>query len=148
MSDEIYQRAIYFLSRREYSRAELRRKLAAYSEDEAAIEAVLERLQTGNLQSDARFSESLVSAKAKNYGSLRLMDELRRKGVDADTAAEYLPTAEDELARAVAVLHKKFGLADTGLAMKQKYCRFLAYRGFDSDVVYRAVKVFIAGDSD
>ncbi|MDO5686607.1 MAG: recombination regulator RecX [Neisseria sp.] len=145
--DEVMLRAMNLLARREHSRTELRRKLAVHCEDADLIEDVLQELHRRHLQSDERFSESLINSKAKNYGSLRLAEELRRKGVDSATAAAYLPDTDSERQRALAVLQKKFRQPENTLAMKQKYYRFLAYRGFSADVVSRSLKVWLSGDS-
>ena len=50
--------AIQMLSRREYSRAELARKLQQKSFQPDEIDACLDRLEEQNLQSDERFAES------------------------------------------------------------------------------------------
>ncbi|MBR2250984.1 MAG: RecX family transcriptional regulator [Neisseriaceae bacterium] len=63
---DLYNKALNYLARREYSRLELQCKLAPYSDNQDDITAVLDRLSERNLQSDERFSESLFTANKIN----------------------------------------------------------------------------------
>ncbi|MBA5828025.1 RecX family transcriptional regulator, partial [Escherichia coli] len=57
-------RALGYLSRREYSRTELARKLAPYVGEDESVEPVLDALEQEGWLSDARFAESLVHRRA------------------------------------------------------------------------------------
>ena len=77
------ERALRHLARRDHSRAELARKLAAHgSADE--IEAVITRMGELGLQSDTRYAETFVRGKAARFGLSRLRNELSRRGVDRE----------------------------------------------------------------
>ena len=65
-------RALEYLSRREMSKLELKRKLAPYAEDEAEIDAVLAEFADLNWQSDERFTESFMNSKSRKHGRMRL----------------------------------------------------------------------------
>lgn len=133
-------RALDILSRREISRAELKRKLAPYAESEEEVEKVLNEFAERNWQSDQRFTEVFVHCKSRKYGSRKLKQALLDKGIDADTAQTFMPSETEELEAAQNVLLKKFKHPPTDLAEKHKYMRFLAYRGFDMDTINRAIK--------
>ena len=90
-------RALDILSRREISRVELKRKLAPHAESEEELERVLAEFAERNWQSDERFVEAFVHSKSNRYGSLRLKQSLAAKGIDADTAREFLPDAYSEI---------------------------------------------------
>src|SRR5690606_7790419 len=62
-------RAIAYLSRREHSRLELQRKLAAYSDDAAQIEAVLDELKAQHWQSDERYAEANARRQETLHGT-------------------------------------------------------------------------------
>jgi regulatory protein len=147
-------RALQWLSQREHSRIELRRKLmrAARLRDEAAaaeagasdraaeVETLLDWLTEHRYLSEARFVESRVHARAARFGQRRIAQELSQHGasLDVDTA-QRLRASEFE--RAQALWARRFGsepAADAALRAKQM--RFLAGRGFASDVIYRVVK--------
>ena len=125
-------RALQLLTRREYSRAELKAKLAAGEED---VDAVLDRLQAENLLSDRRYAAQRILARASRYGNGRLRQELRQRGVDDDDIAVALPEAGDEAERCRAIWVKKFGRPPQSAEERAKQMRFLQYRGFSGDAI-------------
>jgi regulatory protein len=141
MSNELRQKAIRLLARREHTRAELTRKLASYGTPEA-IAGVIAELQAAHLQSDIRAAESYVRSHADRLGSLRLRQDLKTRGVtsdlvDAQLAPGVLP---DELDRARTVWHKKFSDAPADAREWARQARFLQTRGFASDIIRRLLK--------
>jgi regulatory protein len=138
-------RAIGYLSRREYSRVELARKLAPYVEEGDDPDALLDALEREGWLSDARFVESLVNRRASRVGSARIMSELKRHALD-DALVETVGAQlrENEFARAQAVWRKKFGTLPQSPAERAKQARFLAMRGFSSGTIVKLLK----GDDD
>lgn len=141
MSNELRQRAIRMLARREHTRAELARKLAPHgTADEIA--AVLAEMQTAQLQSDSRAAESYVRSHAHRLGAARLRQTLRTRGIageliDKELAESSLP---DELERARAVWRKKFENAPANAQEWARQARFLQSRGFAGDIIRRLLK--------
>src|SRR5262245_38117702 len=83
--------AIKLLSKRDYSTAELRRKLLSrYGE---APEAVIQHLTMKRFLDDRRFAEAYVSSRKKR-GMLRLKLELEARGVAPDVVTETLVNGE------------------------------------------------------
>ncbi len=147
-------RALQWLSQREHSRIELRRKLmrAARLRDDAAaaavsasdraaeVETLLDWLTEHRYLSEARFVESRVHARAARFGQRRIAHELGQHGatLDADTAERLRAS---EFARAQALWARRFGAEPAAdAAVRAKQMRFLAGRGFASDVIRRVVK--------
>jgi len=148
MSNELRQRAIRLLARREHTRAELVCKLAAHGTAEE-IDAVLGELQASHLQSDSRFAASYVRSHAARLGATRLRQTLKTKGVtkdliEAQLAQDILP---DELERARAVWRRKFSGAPADVREWARQARFLQGRGFASDIIRKLLKE-PAGASD
>jgi Uncharacterized protein conserved in bacteria len=136
----IRQRALGFLARREYSRQELKRKLAPHAEDEAEVDALLEDFQKRGWLSEARFAEQIVHARRAKFGTQRIVQELREKGVGEEAIGAVLPELKDsELETARAVWAKKFGQAPMDAKEKARQVRFLASRGFRMDVIFRVL---------
>lgn len=133
-------RALDLLARREISRLELKRKLAPYAESEDEIDALLAELSDRNWQSDERYAEAYVHSKSQRYGRRRLQHSLAAQGIDRDTIAALLPDTDSEQERAAGVIRKKFSAPPASAADKQKYLRFLLYRGFDSSTALKALK--------
>lgn len=130
--------AVRLLARREHSRLELARKLGDRGHPQDLIEDVLEALADVGLQSDERFAHAFVrSALERGQGPLKIRTGLRDRGVDQALASDLLDLdAEAWRERAAGILVKRFGQdlpedrADWG-----RRARFLASRGFTSDVV-------------
>lgn len=136
-------RALSYLSRREYSRAELRRKLKPYAdaEDPEALDRVLDGLEQDRWLSNERFAESVVNRRASRMGTTRIVGELKQHQVDAETVAAISEQLRvTELARARAVWQKKFGEVATTPEVRAKQMRFLAARGFSSTVISKIVR--------
>ena len=135
-------RALGYLSRREYSRAELARKLAPYVDEGESIEPVLDALEQEGWLSDARFAESLVHRRASRVGVARIVSELKRHAVGDSLVEEVnAQLRETELTRAQAVWRKKFGALPQTPAERAKQARFLAARGFSSATIVKLLKV-------
>lgn len=133
-------RAIGLLSRREHSRSELRRKLAAHCEDPAELEPLLDDLQRGNWLSQERFAESLVHRRAPRHGVRRIVQELRQHQLPAETIAELEDKLRDtEIERARAVWSKRFSAAPPDAKEYARQMRYMATRGFTSDSLRRVL---------
>ena len=136
-------RALRLLSAREQSRAELERKLGAHEEVPGQLAAVLDELEAKDFISPARVIESVINRRQAKMGASRIKRELQGKGLDADTVAEAMDGLKaTELERAREVWRKKFDSktdAGTTSADQAKQMRFLAARGFGSDVIRRVV---------
>ncbi|MEQ6290138.1 recombination regulator RecX [Vogesella sp. GCM10023246] len=136
-------RAVDLLSRREYSRLELKRRLAPFADSAEELEALLDELAANRWQSDSRFAEQFASSRARKYGSRRIVMEMRERGIDRDTIRDAL-SGQDELATAREQWRKKFGQPPADAAERAKQMRFLAGRGFDMDIIRKV----IAGSDD
>lgn len=141
-------RALRSLSRREYSREELRKKLSSYAPDGAALDALLTQLEQKGFLSDTRAAASLVRQKAGRTGQARLRQEMLARGFSPDMVRETLaPLQDSELERAQQVWQAKFGRqalpqpAEREMLLKHqaKQMRFLLTRGFAADVARKVV---------
>src|SRR3954451_16669728 len=89
---ECFDAAMYVLSFRLHSRAELYRKLGRREWGETVIEAVLEDLARMGYIDDERFAKTkaLSAAQHKQHGRRRAFLELRKAGVSGDVADKAL----------------------------------------------------------
>lgn len=136
------QRALGLLSRREYSRTELRRRLAPHAEEAEVLEALLDRLESRRLLSDQRFTESLVHRRSARFGVAMIRQELARHGVSDEQASEQLQQLRaTEFDRAREVWRRRFGDSPAGdPSDRLRQMRFLAARGFSHEVIRRLVR--------
>jgi len=134
-------RALRYLSAREHSRIELRRKLARHAQDGDDVEAVLDFMEKNNWLSQERFSEALIHRRAARYGNSRIVAELQSHGIGGDALQELKAgLADNETARACDVWRRKFGSVATDAEQRNKQMRFLMQRGFSQRAVYAALK--------
>ncbi len=143
-------RALGYLSRREYSRAELAHKLKPYVEETDSLDTVLDALQAENWLSDSRFAESLIHRRASRLGTSRILGELKQHALNPALVEEAsAQLRETELARAQAVWRKKFGQLPQTPAERAKQARFLASRGFSGATIGKILKgIDDIGDGD
>ena len=155
-SPSLKARALRLLSLREYSRKELAAKL---TESEARwaklggeqseltsdarnvqIEEVLDDFEARGWLSDERFAEALVRRRSERYGVRKIQGELERAGVDALTSASLLRSLkETEYQRAYELWLRKYGEKAQDQKERARQYRFLASKGFGSEVVAKVV---------
>ena len=141
--------ALELLARREHSRRELERKLAARGFPAGVVGPVLDELEQSNALADARFTDSFVRSRiAKGQGPQRIRAELAQRGIAGAEAGEGLDAADvDWLAAIRAVRAKRFGPElPRDYAERARQARFLQYRGFDGAQIRAALE--LEGDSD
>ena len=131
--------AVRSLARREHSRVELEQKLRRKGFDRSLVERVLEYVCEHDLQSDSRFVETYVrSRRDRGYGPIRIRQELGQRGIAEDDLEDPLTESAEfwmEIGRRV--LTKKFPSAPETRDEWNVQARFLARRGFPSDLIYR-----------
>ena len=127
-----------FLARREHTRAELRRKLAARAQEGEDVEGLLDELTRKGWLSDARFAEQAARAKARRYGPLKLAHYFKARGVGEEAIAAGLEGAGvDGVANVGAVWRTRFGKPPMDEREKLRQVRFLQGRGFAVDEIFR-----------
>ena len=136
---ELKSRALRYLVRREHSRAELVRKLAPHAESEAALNAVVDLLQSKKQLSDERFAAERARSLSRKYGAAMIRQDLKERGV-ADEIVERV-SAEGDLDRARAILSRKYRQPATTREELAKRARFLQSRGFSYEVIRSVLKV-------
>ena len=134
-------RALKLLAQREHSRQELQRKLAAHVEEGDDLPAILDELEKRGFISEQRVVASVIYSKASRFGTARLVQELRSKGLDDEAVREAGEQLRDtELQRATDLWRKRFGAPPADLKEKARQLRFMASRGFSSAVASRVLR--------
>ena len=134
-------RGIRYLSMREHSEAELRKKLSPHAISEEELENAILKLKAKNFLSNERFTENLVHKKSQGLGMYRLAQEFRKHELDQEITTQYLKNLKvTEPQRALDVWKKKFGTLTNDPKELAKQIRFLVSRGFDQELIYRIVR--------
>ena len=161
-------KAIYYLSLREYSYQELKQKLRAgalknyeaktetaeqdFSFDAEkdlevsldwlyqAADEVVDDFKARSLLSDTRFTEQVVHARKAKFGSSRIAHELKQKGVDESLVSAAVANIKaDEFTNAVDICRKKYKTMPQTREEWAKQARFLQSRGFGFDVIKKVL---------
>jgi len=141
MGSSLRERAVKLLARREHTRRELARKLAADDGDPAEIERLLDELEARGWLSESRVAEQLIHTRRGRFGARRIERDLRGKGVSEEAVAASLPRLkEGELEAARGVWRRKFGRLPKGAGERARQVRFLQGRGFELEVIFKVIK--------
>ncbi len=136
------QKALSLLDRRDYSRAELLRKLAEKGFDEAAAEQAADRLVSLGFVDDARYAPIVARHyAAKGYGARRICGELQRRGIPKelwDAALAEMPEQEETLDRLLRARLRGAPLSDR--AAVKKATDALARKGYGWDEIGAALE--------
>ena len=143
-------RALQYLARREYSRAELAGKLRPYvaTEDDFAptedLDALLDNLIASGYLSDERATTQLLHARRPRFGMQRITHEMRQKGIAEELIEQVIPELKDsEYDTALDVWQRKFGshpIDPHDAKARARQMRFLQSRGFSLNVIFKVLK--------
>ena len=132
--------AFALLTRKEYAKAELIEKLSLYAQDRDEVLALVEELSERQYQSDQRVAEMVLSSQIrKGKGPNRIKQALKHKQLDSNLILEDIQDV-DWFEQAYQLIVKKFGIQiEKDPKQKAKQIRFLQYRGFDMNVIMKAI---------
>lgn len=164
--------AFYYLSRREYGKAELKQKLLDKEQDPDKIDALLEEFESKGYQSDYRTTLMLIRESIrKGRGRGRIKQDFYHKKIampsnidelidmanaESDEFSEFVDDSSDSLVEgvdwlklAVTARIKKYGDdIPTEQKDKAKQLRFLQYRGFNTDICFQALSYTLSNLDD
>jgi regulatory protein len=141
-ASKLLRAAVTLLSRRDFSRAELRARLlrAAGAGADAEVDRVLETVQAQGLLSEDRFVQEFIRTREARFGPVRLRHELLRRGVAEERIEAALKLhRRDEYTAAHAVWLKRFKSAPPDAREWARQARFLGARGFSHDVIRKVL---------
>ncbi len=140
------KRALWLLDKRDYSRAELLKKLTekGYAEETAA--AAVDRLAELGFVDDARYAPIVVRHyAAKGYGARRVQAELQRRGIPKelwDAAMEEMPSQDESVDK---LLRSRLrGAEITDRAALKRAADALLRRGYAWDEITAAMERYRA----
>ena len=119
-------RALRLLARREYSRLELQTRLSSDSAGSEELESLLDDFEGKGWLSEQRFVDAVVQTRRPRFGSVKVLHELKAKGVSEDGIARAREAlADSEVSAARSVWRKKFGEKPVSMSQRAKQTRFL-----------------------
>jgi regulatory protein len=144
--------ALVFLAQRPRSEREVRTRLRRGGYRDEAIAQVIARLHDWRYLDDVDFARRWVENRVTHRprGQRLLQQELRQKGIDAETAREVIAAAElDEAAAAEDLARHRLAsyTGDDPAAVRRRLSAYLARRGYDYDTIRRALEQTL-GETD
>lgn len=131
-------KAVGLLALREYTRAELLKKLSPLAETPEMMAEVLDELAAGGWQSDERFAAVFSHHKSVKQGAALVAQGMRQKGISDALITECMQNLiATEQTRARSVWEKKFSREGRPNDARSwaRQARFLASRGFGAGVI-------------
>jgi len=115
------------------------RRAPPSAQTQQEVDALLDQLAASGTLSESRFVETRIRAHAARQGNLRIAQELARHGLEL-SASDAQDLKASEYARAKDVWQRKFAAPPTDAAGRARQMRFLAARGFSSDIIRRLLR--------
>lgn len=137
--------ALYYLGLQARTTRQVREYLAKKGHDEAVIDATLSKIIEYGYLNDEEFAQRFVRSQGTLRGGRRKLEgKLAQKGVDKETASSAVKelSDEEELLCAKEWI-RKWEKQLEGISERQKrdkICRRLSARGFEWDVIQKAVR--------
>lgn len=145
------EKALYYLSLRDYGSGELRAKLRQAGIDKTLAEATVARLCESGLIDDARYAAALARdmSERKLYPKRRVAMALREKGFSAEDIEQALEKLDaQEAQQALELLYKKRYNGKSDAKSKEKALAMLARYGFSYAVSKQALSMWDAENDE
>lgn len=147
-----YRAAVRAQTRRPHAHSDLRRRLVQKQHPAAAVDAALERLTAQGILDDRRFAEHYAATRAAGgRGSMRLVQDLRRQGVEPSLARVAVTEAlaaecidEQALVRGVAQRRAQQLGSLPMVAKRRRLIAYLSRRGYQGAEVRKVVEEVLA----
>ena len=141
------QRALGFLAHRPRTEAEVRRRLRSAEFEEEVIEDTVARMVDLGYLDDGAFALAYARARAaaRGYGPVRILAELRRKGIPEGTAREAVQALEaerdpfEDAMTAGRKAWKRIASEPDARKRRNRLYGHLARRGYDPETISRAI---------
>lgn len=138
------------LGRRDYSAGRLRTKLLEAGYPASIVEDCIGKLKEARYLDDRRYAATYVRTHLQDRSRLRIRHDLEARGIPGDLIEEAfseigqeMDPDEAQMARIRFLLHKRgYDPADTDYAGRQKTMAFLHRKGYETDLIRRAMEDF------
>jgi regulatory protein len=144
--------AYLYIDRRERTVSEVRRHLQVKELDDSTIDETLTNLLALGVLDDARFARVFADDKREleQWGADRIRRSLCSRGVDRDLIEAELrdQSSDAELARALAVLRRRFRAPPRDRRERDRALGVLLRKGYDSDTSLEAISGYARASAE
>lgn len=139
---KLYNRALYWLSKRDYSIADFQKKLDKVCEQEPMKSALIEQLIDNDWLSESRYINAFIQSKiSAGLGQFRIINDLKQHGVKSQDAEVWFEAdSTDWFEQAKSTYTRKYGETEVhDHKERAKRFRYMQYRGFSIDQIKYAM---------
>lgn len=143
--------SVWYLSRYSATVKKMKNKLYEKEYKKQVVNEVIQKLCELKYLDDFAYAQNLVDRKCGKLGKNRLKTELRKGGISDEIIAEVIGELDcDEQFDAALSVAKKWYRSHELETQEdfQKFLRFMAYRGFDYDLIKRCKEELKFGEDD
>ena len=141
----ILQKAASYCAYQERTQDEVRQRLRKWNVWGEEADEIISELISQNYLSEERFAKTYAGGKfrIKNWGRVKIVQELKRRGVSKYSIEQGMKEIGDEsyLANLRELLEKKKAALErtetNPLIIKQKLARYALAKGYESELVWR-----------
>lgn len=144
--DNYLAQLMHYCAYQERCHNDVRYKLVALGARESDIEDIISKLIQEDFLNEERFAASYVRGKFNNngWGKLKIIQHLQQKGVSEYCILKGLKEISDDAYQSMIIelIEKKnatISKSDNNWIRKQKILRYLAQRGFETNIVYELI---------
>lgn len=145
--EAVRRSALWHLSQRDHSQAELTKKLQRKTDNQSWIDNVINECLENNYLNDQRFCESFInSARNRGLGANKITQDLKRKGISNQLIASLMENSDfDNTDNIVKLLSSRFSESIATPYLKQKATSFLQGKGHQFSDINQAINLFNEG---
>lgn len=144
--DKYLAQLMHYCAYQERCHNDVRYKLVALGARGSEIEDIISKLIQEDFLNEERFAASYVRGKFNNngWGKLKIIQHLQQKGVSEYCILKGLKEISDDAYQSMIIelIEKRnatISKSDNNWIRKQKILRYLAQRGFETNIVYELI---------
>ncbi len=139
---KLYNRALYWLSKRDYSVADFQKKLDKVCEIDEMKNTLLQQLIENDWLSEERYIKAFIRHKVSaGLGHYRIINDLKQHGIKSQDAEHWIEESNtDWFEQAKSTYQRKYGETEIqDHKERAKRFRYMQYRGFSIDQINYAI---------
>jgi regulatory protein len=144
-----YNYSLNLLSKQDYTSFDMIKKLKSRSYGNLTITKVMEKLKSYGLINDVKYAQKYIKycLDIKKYGKNKIMAELYRLGLKDIEGLDFSICEDTEYGNLREIAIKKYKTIEGKDNAKQKLYRYLLSKGYDFDLIRRAMREVTQDDN-
>ncbi|MGN0367473.1 MAG: regulatory protein RecX [Wujia sp.] len=143
-SKSAFDTALSYLTFKDRSKQEVRKRLYDKGYEQEEIDMAIEQLVQYGYLDDNRYVRNFIDYQSQNKGKRRIMMELQQKGISKELATPIFDSMDhDEVETIASILQKRYrNLDDKDEQQLRSVYNYFARRGFSYDGIRKAIWIY------